>query len=230
MHKITEPTTIIISGSNIMEIKIVIIHIFCILLILIGTGCIEEEYPEVVEITRTTRSIHDTENTHDIEYTPEPQYSPEMQQLIDFLKVDKVNDGIFNNDPRRSLDYYTCSGFSRDLAKNAKEYEIDMGAISIRDTMAIGIGTQYYHAMNYCIIDENFILVEPQTDEIYTLEDVKQSPDFEGYKYISIYQNAQMMSNFGKGRETVDIDLYGGYNESDIIKSFQPYHTNFPKL
>jgi len=31
-----------------------------------------------------------------------------------------------------------------------------------------------------------------------------------------------MMSNFGKGRETVDIDLYGGYNESDIIKKFPP--------
>ena len=134
--------------------------------------------------------------------------------------MDEVNDGTFNNDAHRSFDYYTCSGFSRDLAKNAKEYDIYMGAISMRDTMAVGIGTRYYHAMNYCIIDEEFILVEPQTDEIFTLEDIKQSPDFYGYKYISIYQNAQMMSNFGKGRETVDIDLYGGYNESDIIKKF----------
>ena len=205
-----------------MEIKIVIIQIFCILLILLGTGCIEEEYSQEIEITRTTRNIHDTENTHNTEYTPEPQYSPEMQQLIDFLKVDKVNDGIFNDDQHRSLDYYTYSGFSRDLAQNAKEYDIDMGAISIRDTMAVGIGTRYNHAMNYCIIDEKFILVEPQTDEIFTLEDIKQSPDFEGYKYISIYQNAQMLSNFGKGRETVDIDLYGGYNESDILKKFPP--------
>ncbi len=205
-----------------MEIKIVIIHIFCILLILLGTGCIEEEYSQEIEITRTTRNIHDTENTHNTEYTPEPQYSPEMQQLIDFLKVDKVNDGIFNNDDHRSLDYYTSSGFSRDLAKNAKEYDIDMGAISIRDTMAVGIGTRYNYAMNYCIKDEKFILVEPQTDEIFTLEDIKQSPDFEDYKYISIYQDAQMLSNFGKGRETVDIDIYGGYNESDIIKKFPP--------
>ena len=205
-----------------MEIKKIITHIFCILLILLGTGCIEEEYSQEIEITRTTRNIHDTENTHNTEYTPEPQYSPEMQQLIDFLKVDKVNDGTFNNDAHRSFDYYTYSGFSRDLAKNAKEYDIDMGAIIIRDTMAVGIGTRYYHAMNYCIIDEKFILVEPQTDEIFTLEDIKQSPDFEGYKYISIYQNAQMLSNFGKGRETVDIDLYGGYNESDIIKKFPP--------
>ena len=163
-----------------MEIKIVIIHIFCILLILLGTGCIEEEYPQEIEITRTTRNIHDTENTHNTEYTPEPQYSPEMQQLIDFLKVDKVNDGILNDDQHRSLDYYTYSGFSRDLAQNAKEYDIDMGAISIRDTMAVGIGTRYNHAMNYCIIDEKFILVEPQTDEIFTLEDIKQSPYF-GY-------------------------------------------------
>jgi len=88
--------------------------------------------------------------------------------------------------------------------------------------MPVGIGTQYYRVINYCIIYEKFILVEPQTDEIFTLEDIKQSPDFEVYKYISIYQNAQMMTNFGKGRETVDIDLYGDYNESDIIKKFPP--------
>jgi len=205
-----------------MEIKIVIIQIFCILLILHVTGCIEEMDSNELEITRTTISIHNTENTNNTEYTPEPQYSPEMQQLIDFLKADELNEKSYHLDPQRGVDYYTCSGFSRDLAQNAKEYDIDMGAISIRDTMAVGIGTKYYHAMNYCIIDEKFMLVEPQTDEIFTLEDVKQSPDFEAYKYISIYQNAQMMSNFGKGRKTVDIDIYGDYNESDIIKKFPP--------
>jgi len=31
-----------------------------------------------------------------------------------------------------------------------------------------------------------------------------------------------MMSNFGKGRRTVDIDICGDYNESDIIKKFPP--------
>jgi len=190
-----------------MKIKKVITHIFCISLIILVTGCIGGEYTQELEITPDTG------------YT-EQQYSPEMQQLIDFLKADKLNEESYHPDPHRGVDFYVCSGFVRDLAQNAKEYNIDMGAISIRDTMVVGIGTRYYHAMNYCIIDENFILIEPQTDEIYTLEDVKQSPDFEGYKYISIYQNAQMMSNYGKGRETVDIDLYGGYNESDIIKKF----------
>jgi len=193
-----------------MEIKKIITHIFCISLIILVTGCIEEEYTQELEI------IPDTG------HTPEPQYSPEMQQLIDFLNVDTVDEESLYEDPHRGVEYYVCSGFSRDIAKNAKEYNIDMGAISIRDTMAVGIGTRYYHAMNYCIIDEKFILVEPQTDEIYTLEDIKQSPDYDGYKYISIYQNAEMMSNFGKGRKTVDIDLYGGYNESDVIKKFPP--------
>ena len=205
-----------------MEIKIVIVQIFCILLILPVTGCIEEMYSNELEITRTTRSIHDTENTHTPASNPESQYSPEMQQLIDFLEADKLNEESYHEDTHRGVDYYVCSGFSRDLAQNAKEYDIDIGAISIRDTMLVGIGTRYYHGMNYCIIDEKIILIEPQTDEIYTLEDIKQSPDHEVFKYISIYQNAQMMSNYGRGRETVDIDLYGDYNESDIIKRFPP--------
>jgi hypothetical protein len=215
-YKINEPTTIQISGSNNMGIKIIITHIICISLIILVTGCINEEYTPELEIT------YDTKYTPETAYTPEPQHSPEMQQLIDFLKVDNVNEESFYQDPHRGVDYYACSDFSRDLAKNAKEYNIDMGAILIRDTMAIGIGTRYNHSMNYCIINKKFILVEPQTDEIFTLEDIRQSPDFEVYKYISIYQNAQMISNFGKGRETVDIDLYGGYNESDIIKKFPP--------
>ena len=205
-----------------MKIKMVMINIFCILLILLGTGCIEEEYSQELEISRTTRYINNTENTPEPQRSQEPQHSQEMQQLIDFLEADKLNEESYHVDPHRGVDYYVCSGFVRDLAENAKEYDIDIGAISIRDTMAVGIGTRYYHAMNYCIIDENIILIEPQTDEIYTLEDIKQSPDFEGYKYISIYQNAQMMTNFGKGRETVDIDIYGDYNESDIIKMFPP--------
>lgn len=211
-----------------MEIKIVMINIFCILLILLGTGCIEEEYTQELEISHSTRYINNTENTHNTENTnntentPEPQHSPEMQQLIDFLKADKLNEESYHPDPHRGVDFYVCSGFVRDLAKSAKEYDIDIGAISIRDTMVVGIGTRYYHAMNYCIIDENFILIEPQTDEIYTLEDIKQSSDYDDFKYISIYQNAQMMSNYGRGRETIDIYLYGDYNESDIIKKFPP--------
>jgi len=158
-----------------MELKIIITHIFCISLIILVTGCIEEEYIQELEITPDTG------------HTPEPQYSSEMQQLIDFLNVDTVDEESLYEDPHRGVEYYVCSGFSRDIAKNAKEYNIDMGAISIRDTMGVGIGTQYYHAMNYCIIDEKFILVEPQTDEIYTLQDIIQSPDYEGYKYIFQY-------------------------------------------
>ena len=138
-----------------MKIKKVITYIFCISLIILVTGCIGGEYTQELEITPDTG------------YT-EPQYSQEMQQLIDFLKADKVNEDSYYQDPHRGVDYYVCTGYSRDLAQNAKEYNIDMGAIAIRDTMSVGIGTRYNHAMNYCIIDEKFILVEPQTDEIYT--------------------------------------------------------------
>ena len=92
-----------------------------------------------------------------------------MQNLQNFLKQDTTSEISYYLDSHRGVEYYVCTGYVRDLAKNANEYGIEMGGISLRDTMAVGVGTTYYHAMNYCIIDEKFLIIEPQTDEIFTL-------------------------------------------------------------
>lgn len=187
----------------------IIIYVFFIPIIFIGIGCVESEY------------VQETHYSPKMQNFPETHYSPEMQNLLNFLKQDTTSELSYYPDPHRGVEYFVCTGYVRDLAKNANEYGIKMGGISLRNTMAIGAGTQYYHAMNYCIIDGQFLIIEPQSDEIFTLESLKNS-DYNVYKYITIFQDAQMMTNFGKGRETIDIYIYEDYNESEIIKKFPP--------
>lgn len=160
-------------------------------------------------------------NQYSLEELPASQNSVEMQNLINFLKKDQTDKINYYKDPHRGVDYFVCTSFTRELAKNANDYGIKMGAVSLRDTMKVGEGTRYYHAMNYCIIDGRFIIIEPITDEIFTLEELRLS-DYSIYKYISIYQNAQMMTNYGKGKQTIDIYIYSGYDGSEIVNKFPP--------
>lgn len=197
-----------------MEQKIVICAFF-IQMIFFGIGCVEIKFIPGEDDLQEPGYIQETEDNQTT------HYSPEMEKLIDFLNQDLTDKKSFYDDPHRGVSYNVCTGFSRELARNAKEYGIFMGTISLRDTMKVGAGTRYFHAMNYCIIDGKFIMIEPQTDEIFTLESLKNS-DYSVYKYISIYQDAETMTNFGRGRLTVDIDIYGNYDENEIVKKFPP--------
>ena len=172
----------------------------------ISTACIEVEYIQERPCQTESQNL---------------SHSPEMQNLRNFLNEDITNEQDYHLDLHRGVDYYVCSGYTRDLAKNASEYGIKMGGISLRDTMTVGAGTRYHHAMNYCIIDGQFLAIEPQSDKIYTLESLKNYRDGV-YKYITIFPNAQIMTNFGKHKETINIYLQGDYNESEIIKKFPP--------
>lgn len=175
-------------------------------MLFVGTGCVETEYIQ------------------EPYYPAEPEESKQsqaMRNLENFLNEDKTDEEFYYLDINRGVDFYVCSGYARDLAVNASEYGIKMGGISLRDTMAVGRGTRHYHVMNYCIIDDKFILIESQSDEIFTLETLKNH--HEGvYKYITIFPDAQMMTNFGKYKETISIYLQVEYNESEIIEKFPP--------
>ena len=186
--------------------KNLVLCIILVSMIFIVTGCVETEYVE--------------EPYYPIE--PEPtNHSLEMQNLINFLNEDKTNEQTYNDDTNRGMDYYVCCGYVRDLAINANDYGIRMGGISLRDTMSVGAGTRYYHAMSYCIVDDKFIVIESQSDKIFTLETLKEHHG-DVYKYITIFPNAQMMTNFGKHKETINIYLQGKFNESEIIDKFPP--------
>ena len=143
---------------------------------------------------------------------------PELDNLIQFLEED-ATDEINYTGGQRGINYFVCTGFSRALAKNASEHNITMGAISLRDTPGVGVVTKYYHAMNYAIVDDSFVIIEPQSDEVFYLDTI-QYHHGGAYRYVSIYQNAQMMSNYGKGRETIDIDLRD-YNEDELISAWR---------
>lgn len=193
-----------------MKYKIVYYILLCIII----SGCLDCDS----NVTNPTPILH------------EPIYIPvnedfndtdEMDKLVNFLKEDKTDWMMYDQDPQRGISYFVCSGFTRTLAKNAKEYDIYMGGISLRNTPTVGVATKHYHAMNYVIINNQFMIIEPQTDQIFNLKTIK-SHHGGVYKYITIYQDAQMMSNYGKGRQTIDIDLYSEYNESQIIIDFPP--------
>ena len=189
--------------SLIKSIPILLIIITCV-----WCGCVKD-IPQDIPHHLTQQS-----------QTPE-QHSAEMQNLIDFLEIDQTSDVEYYDDPHQGIDYYVCAGFVRSLAKNATEAGIPMGGISLRNTPGVGPATKHYHAMNYVIIDNRFIIIEPQGDKIFTLETIKLHHD-SVYRYITIFQDSQMMTNYGKHKETINIDLYGNYNESEIIKKFLP--------
>lgn len=171
-----------------------------------STGCVEDSLQDYIP----------PEHVQQV-----PQHSAEMQNLIDFLKSDQTSEVEYYNDPHRGIEYYVCAGFVRSLAKNATAEGIPMGGISLRNTPTVGPATEHYHAMSYVIVDNHFIIIESQSDKIFTLETIKLHHNGV-YKYITIFQDAEMMTNFGKHRETVDIDMHGDYNESEIINKFPP--------
>ena len=187
--------------------------VYYIFLCIIITGCVECG----TNVTDPTPIYH------------EPIYMPvdtdldptsdEMNQLINFLEEDTTDHTIFDNDPHKGISYFVCTGYARTLAKNASEYNITMGVVGIRDHEHIK-ASKYRHAMNYVIIDNQFMIIEPQDDWIYKLDEMRYT-EHNG-RYITIYPNAEIMTNFGKHKYTIDIDLYSDYNESQIISNFPP--------
>lgn len=185
-----------------------IVICYILLCIILSAGCITDIIQEADKV-----SIQEADNVFIPNVVVEPT---ELDKLLQFLEEDKTDEVIYHKDPQMGMDYYVCTGFTRTLAENASKYNITMGAITLRETPTVGTCTKYYHAMNYVIIDDSFIIIEPQLDEVFYL-DLIGYHNGGVYRYITIYENAQMMSNYGKGRQTVDIDLRD-YNETEIVE------------
>lgn len=190
-----------------MRYKIILILIISIL-IFASAGCIDNT--ETQEIVNSSSNLVDNNEIIEENFeTFETQLSNEMEMLNTFLAEDQTD----------IKSYSIPTKFSRELANNSFNYGIKMGAITLSNHK--NSEAMPRHAMCYVIVDDQFLIIEPQTDGIYTLENIETHPSGI-YKHITIYPNAQLMPYYVIGKKTIDIDLTIGYNESDIIKNFVP--------
>lgn len=209
---------------------IIIIAMVCIVL---TAGCIQEEEQEPISYrssderlklyesqgmtSQQAQHVAMLRSRFEQESIP-VSTTPELDNLIQFLEEDKTDEIAYYNDPKRGRDYFVCCGFARELAKNASEYNITMGGVSLRDHEHVR-AAKSYHAMNYVIIDNEFIIIEPQSDSIHYLDTIYYHWG-NNYRYITIHPEVQIMSNYGKYKQTIDIDVMD-YNETEIMKKWK---------
>lgn len=81
---------------------------------------------------------------------------------------------------------YTCGYFSRDLVSNASVEEIRIGTVLLGNYQSLN-GTEN-HAMNYCIINDEVVIIEPQSDKLMTVDET-------GYDYYLLFPVGMMVES-----------------------------------
>lgn len=102
---------------------------------------------------------------------------PKIAELNEFLMFDQTNTNNY------SLEYYNCYNFTIDLAKNASILNITLGGAILADDY--NFSGELNHAINYQYNDGDLIFIEPQTDEIISMDNIYA----DGYRYIKLYPN-----------------------------------------
>ena len=100
-----------------------------------------------------------------------PSSSANINEIQEFLE----NDTTDNN---KYLSWYTCGHFSRELSYNASLQNITVGSVILGYHPTFR-GYQN-HIMNYIIINDTVVLIEPQTDQITCLNQTM-------YSYYRLY-------------------------------------------
>ena len=104
-----------------------------------------------------------------------------------------------STDSQEYLPWYTCGHFSRDLARNASLHNLSIGSVIMSDHPVFG-GRWNSHIMNYIEINGSLWLIEPQTDQICSVE-------WSNFRYLRFYPDGtQVPSNWG-GNLAHDLDL-----------------------
>jgi len=96
-----------------------------------------------------------------------------------FLLNDSTSERHYN-------DEYTCGYFSRDLVTNASLENISIGTVLLGPYKALN-GTDN-HAMNYCIVNDEVVIIEPQSDKLMTVSET-------GYDYYLLFPVGQMVAS-----------------------------------
>ena len=186
--------------------KVIIATVTIIAIFAISMGCIDSEGHQDVETTIVETTIPITE----IELT-------EMENLQLFLEKDQTDEMNYDPNEQKGLNFLSGAKFVRALALNASEYNIPMGAMIARDTQAVGRFTNHDEPMNYAIINSEFIVIDPRSDQIYRLNELGNCN-----RYVSVMPDAQMMESFGRRSRGIDIDLERKYDEKQLIENFKP--------
>lgn len=161
--------------------KKIIIGIFLVLLVV---GCLEA--PDKEETTPTTIPTIDSESTlaqdpltkptfsppptsvpprGSRQYVSIPEIEPNMATYIEFLEVDQTNKNDF------IWDEYMCGNFSVDLQQNCTKANIPM---NIWWQMNESGNRHFMNAFSY---NDSWYIVNPQTDEMWNIEDYLEEKD-----------------------------------------------------
>jgi len=90
-------------------------------------------------------------------------------------------------DVKMHTNIYTCGHFVRDLARNASDINLTIGGLILGDHSRLyGFDN---HAMNFIRVNGTIMVIEPQTDQIMSLEAT-------GYEYYRIYENGEYTPSF----------------------------------
>ena len=109
--------------------------------------------------------------------------TPELQK---FLLED-------NTDKNERMPWYTCGHYARDLARNASLHNISIGSIILSNNICF---RGYNNCiMNYIIYEDNLILIDPQSDQIYALNSGLKCYD-QPCIYYRLYQDGIMVPSF----------------------------------
>ena len=103
----------------------------------------------------------------------------QLSDITTFLETDNTNEHEY-------LPWYTCGHYTRELAYNARDHNISMGA-AILSNHPVFRG-YHNHIINYIEIDDVLYFIEPQTDNIMLLDEI-----FIMYQYIRLYPDGSQV-------------------------------------
>jgi hypothetical protein len=171
-----------------------------IMIILINTficGCIDKPItfvnntvPIIVPIVNITPTTTQT-ITSDI--NNDPIVETEYTSFQNFLFIDNISEKIYDNNQAVPYpDRYICSHFARDFKESATNagYKVYIAWL----TGIADYDINYWHMTNVVKLDGKWYFIEPQTDEIIT---INNAYDYYHYEYAHIGKSISIQRNDG---------------------------------
>lgn len=91
-----------------------------------------------------------------------PAAADELDDVISFLVDDQT-------DTHDYLPWYSCGHYSRDLARNASEYNLSIGSVILSNHPTLR-GKWNSHTVNYIIVNDTIIIIDPRTDSVFPMD------------------------------------------------------------